>query len=219
MKHALFSAAALLLLPACTYSVSGHAENRSVESEGLVASRHVSVPGDAEFAGMIVNAHGEIGRDLDLAGASVRSDAEVGGNLTAEGARVRFTGSVGGNAEIAAGTAYLNARILGDTEIAAGRVTLEGDLSGRLFMDAGHTNLRATVHGPVEIRGHGRNEGRNGRVEVSGHLAQGGLICATEVEIQRSARIEGDLLVISDLRPAGDGFRYEPLNGRDCDQI
>ncbi len=219
MKHALICSVALLMLPACTYSVSGQAENRSVESEGLVASRHVSVPGDAEFSGMIVNAHGEIGRDLELAGASVRSDADVGGNLTAEGARVRFTGSVGGNAEIAAGTAYLNARILGDTEIAAGRVTLDGELSGRLEMDAGHMDLRATVWGPVEIRGHGRNDGRNGRVELSGRLAQGGRICASQVDIQRSARIEGDLLVISDTRPAGDGFRYEPLSGRDCDRI
>ncbi|WP_203292263.1 hypothetical protein [Maricaulis parjimensis] len=219
MKHALFCAAALMLLPACTYSVSGHAENRSVESAGVVASRNVDVPGDAEFAGMIVNAQGDIGRDLELAGASVRSSANVGGNLIAEGARVRFTGTVGGDAEIAAGTAYLNARISGNTEIAAGRVTLDGELGGRLDMDAGHMNLRGTVMGPVAIRGHGRNDEHNGRVELSGRLAQGGMICAAEVEIRRTARIEGDLLVIADTRPAGDGFRYEPLNGRDCDRV
>ena len=219
MKHVLVCAAALMLLPACTYSVSGHGDNRSAESAGMVASRHVDVPGDAEFSGMIVNAHGDVGRDLELSGASVRSNADVGGNLTAEGARVRFTGTVGGNAEIAAGTAYLDARILGNTEIAAGRIILDGDLAGRLVMDAGHMNVRGIVRGPVEIRGHGRNDGHNGRVELSGHLAQGGLICAAEVEIGRSARIEGDLLVISDHRPAGDGFRYEALNGRDCDRL
>ena len=87
------------------------------------------------------------------------------------------------------------------------------------MMDAGHSKLRGVVRGPVEIRGHGRESGRNGRVEVSGHLAQGGMICAAEVEIDRSARIDGDLLVISNRRPEGEGFRYEALAGRDCDEI
>jgi cytoskeletal protein CcmA (bactofilin family) len=219
LRNSLLCAAALLLLPACTYNVSGSAENRSVESAGLVASNRVDVPGDAEFAGMIVNAHGDVGRDLELAGASVRSDARVGGNLTAEGARVRFTGFVAGNAEFAAGTAYINARIAGDTEIAAGRVTLDGEVGGRLAMDAGRMELRGTVLGPVELRGHGRHEGRNGRIELAGHIAQGGLVCATEVEIRRTARIEGDLLVISNRDPGGEGYRFEPLSGRDCEHI
>ncbi|MFY0637605.1 hypothetical protein [Maricaulis maris] len=219
LTRILLSATAAIALSACTYSVSGHGEGQSVESAGLVASRNVDVPGDAEFAGMLVGADGHVGGDLDLAGASVRSDARVGGNLSAAGGRVRFTGEVDGDAEIDAGTGYVDAVIRGDVTIAAGRITLDGTIGGGLEMDAGRMDLRADISGPVHVRGHGRGDHGNGRVEVSGRLQQGGTICAAEVEIRRNAQIEGELRVISDRRPDGDGFTYEALAGRDCDHL
>ncbi len=219
LTRILLSATAAFALSACTYSVSGQGDSRSVESAGLVASRHVDVPGDAEFAGMLVGADGHVGGDLDLAGASVRSDAHVGGDLIAAGGRVRFTGEVDGNAEIDAGTGFVDADIAGDVTIAAGRITLDGRIGGALEMDGGRMDLRADIAGPVEVRGHGRGEHGNGRVEISGRLRQGGMVCAAEVEIRRDARIEGELRVIADRRPDGEGFTYESLAGRDCDHL
>ncbi|WP_304070446.1 hypothetical protein [Maricaulis maris] len=219
LTRSLLCATAAFALSACTYSVSGHGDNRSVESAGLVASRDVDVPGDAEFSGMFVGADGDVGGDLDLAGASVRSSAHVGGNLTAAGGRVRFTGEVAGDAEIDAGTGYVDAIIRGDAVIAAGRITLDGRIEGALEMDGGRMILRADIAGPVQIRGQGRDDSRNGRVDLAGRLRQGGLICAAEVNIRRAARIEGDLRIISDNRPDGDGFTFEALAGRDCDRV
>lgn len=117
------------------------------------------------------------------------------------------------------GTAQVDARIGGDTVVAAGRITLDGHLLGRLEMDGGHMDLRADVDGPVEIRGAGRNDRGNGRAEITGRLAGGGFICAAEVEIRPGARLDGDFLIISDERPGGEGFRWEPLAGRDCDRV
>lgn len=219
LTRILLSATAAIALSACTYSVSGQGEGRSVKSAGLVASRHVDVPGNAEFAGMLVGADGRVGGDLDLAGASVRSNARVGGNLSAAGGRVRFTGEVDGDAAIEAGTGYVDAIIRGDVVVAAGRITLDGDIGGGLEMDGGRMTLRADIAGPVHVRGHGRGDRGNGRVELSGRLQQGGTICAAEVEIRRGARIEGELRVISDRRPDGEGFTYEALAGRDCDHL
>ncbi|WP_323761268.1 hypothetical protein [Maricaulis sp.] len=219
LTRSLLCAATAFALGACTYSVSGHGDDRSIESAGLVASRDVNVPGDADFSGMFVGADGDVGGDLELAGASVRSNARVGGNLLAAGGRVRFTGEVAGNVEIDAGTGYVDAIIHGDATVAAGRITLDGRIGGALEMDGGRMTLRAVVAGPVQIRGHGRDDGRNGRVDVEGQLQQGGLICASEVNIRRSARIGGELLVISNQRPDGEGFAYEALAGRDCAHI
>ncbi|MAC39673.1 MAG: hypothetical protein CMH93_09150 [Oceanicaulis sp.] len=218
LKSFLFRAAAATALSACTYDVRGKAEDRSVDAAGLVASRNVDVPGDAEFSGMFVGADGRVGRDLELSGATVRSNMIVGRDLEASGGRVRFTGEVGGDAEISAGTADIDARIAGNTQIAAGRVTLDGHLHGSLEMDGGHMVLRADVDGPVTVRGHGRDDG-DGRVEIFGRLGQGGLICAAEVELRSGARLEGGFLVISHTRPDGEGFEWEALGRRDCEDL
>ena len=218
LKPFLLCAAAALALPACTYDVHGKAEDRSVDAAGLVASRDVDVPGDAEFSGMFVGADGRVGRDLELSGATVRADMIVGRDLEASAGRLRFEGEVGGDAEINAGTADVDADIAGDAEIAVGRITLDGRIRGRLTMDGGHMELRADVDGPVRISGHGRNDG-NGRAEIAGRLGQGGWICAEEVEIRPSARIEGPLTVISRERPHGDGFEWEALDWRECEDL
>lgn len=218
LKTTLLCAAAALALPACTYDVHGKAEDRSVDASGLVASRDVDVPGDAEFSGMFVGADGRVGRDVELSGATVRADLIVGRDLEASAGRLRFEGEVGGDAEISAGTADVDAGFGGDVEVAAGRITLDGHIRGRLTMDGGHMELRADVDGPVEISGHGRNDG-NGRAEIAGRLGQGGWICAEEVEIRPSARIEGPLTIISRERPHGDGFEWEALDWRECEDL
>jgi len=218
LKPSLLCAAAVLSLTACTYDVHGRGENQSVDSAGLVASRDVDVPGDAEFSGMFVGADGRVGRDLELSGATVRSNMSVGRNLEASAGRLRFSGDVGGRAEISAGTADVDADIAGDAEIAVGRITLDGHIGGALEMDGGHMVVRADVDGPVTIRGHGRNGG-DGRAEISGRLAGGGLICAAEVEIRPGARLEGDVRIVSRSRPDGEGFAWEALGRRDCEDF
>ena len=107
LKPFLFCAAAATALSACTYDVHGRGEDRSVDAAGLVASRNVDVPGDAEFSGMFVGADGRVGRDLELSGATVRSNMIVGRDLDASGARVRFSGEVGGDAEFYAAVTTL----------------------------------------------------------------------------------------------------------------
>ena len=218
LKPSLLCAAAVLSLTACTYDVHGRGENQSVDSAGLVASRDVDVPGDAEFSGMFVGADGRVGRDLELSGATVRSNMSVGRNLEASAGRLRFSGDVGGRAEISAGTADVDADIAGDAEIAVGRITLDGHIGGALEMDGGHMVVRADVDGSVEIRGHGRNRG-NGRVEIAGTLARGGWICAEEVVFHRTARIEAPLHVISRERPESGDFEWEALGSRECETL
>jgi len=208
-----------LAMTACTYSSHGPEDNRSVESAGMVASRHVDVTGDAEFSGMMVNARGDIGRDLDLAGASVRSNAHVGGDLTAAGANVVFNGTVAGNSEIAGARVNLDAEFEGDVDIAGARVNLDGIVRGRLDAHTARINIRGEILGPVLLIGEG-NE-RSGRVILSGYLAQGGIICASEVEFRTQARFDGELTIIADERPADApaNITYIELDGRDCDRL
>jgi len=220
MYKLILIATSSLAMTACTYSSHGPEDNRSVESAGIIASRHVDVTGDAEFSGVRVNARGEIGRDLDLAGASVRSNASVGGDLTAAGASVVFTGSVAGNSDIAGARVNLDAEFDGDVEIAGARVKFDGVVHGRLEAHTVRINLKGDFLGPVLLIGEGR-EGRSGHALISGYLAQGGIICASEVEFKRQSSFDGELTIISDERPseAPASFTYIELDGRDCDRL
>ena len=220
MYKLILVASTALAMTACTYSSHGPESNRSVESAGMVASRHVDVTGDAEFAGVMVNARGDIGRDLDLAGASVRSNAHVGGDLTAAGANVVFNGTVAGNSEIAGARVNLDAEFEGNVDIAGARVNLDGIVRGRLDAHTARINIRGEILGPVLLIGEGR-EDRNGRAILSGYLAQGGVICASEVEFRTRARFDGELTIIADERPADApaSFTYIELDGRDCDRL
>lgn len=224
MHKLILLAGCALAVTGCTNSTYGPAENRSTESAGVIASRHVDVTGDASFSGMMVRADGNVGRDLDLSGATVRSNAVVGGNLSAAGASVRFTGSVGGNAEIAAATTWLDADFGGDLEVAGARVTLDGRVAGRLDLHGARMNLKGEFLGPVTVIGEGREDEtrhRNGRAILAGNFAQGGFVCATHVEIRTGARFGGAMRVIASERPEGRqaGYSFEPLDGRDCDKI
>ena len=212
-------ATSALAMTACTYSSYGPEDNRSVESAGMVASRNIDVTGDAEFSGMIVRADGRVGRDLDLAGATVRANMEVGGNLTAAGARVNFRGSVAGDSEIATASGNLDADFQGDLIIAAARITIDGRVGGRLEANTARIHLRGDFEGPVLLIGEGTE--KSGRAIISGHLAQGGTICATEIEFRNGAIVDGELRIISESRPENfDGnYEFESLNGRDCDDL
>jgi hypothetical protein len=224
MYKLILLASCAVAVSACTYSSHGSAENRSVSSSGMVASRDVDVTGNAEFSGMIVNANGNVGRDLDLSGASVTSDASVGGDLTASGASVRFTGSVAGNSEIAAATTWLDADFGGNLDVAGARVTIDGRVDGRLELHGAHMSLKGDFLGPVKVIGEGRQSNdrdHNGRAILSGNFAQGGFVCATYVNIRDSARFGAPLRIIASERPEGgpSNFDFEPLDGRDCSRI
>ncbi len=219
MHKIILVASTALAVSACTYSSYGPDDNRSMESSGLVASREVNVSGDAEFSGMVVNARGDIGRDLELAGATVRANADVGGDLDAAGARVRFRGSVAGNADVAAATMHLNAEFGVNLTVAGARVTVDGVVHGETEMHGARMDLRADFRGPVEIIGEGTEA--SGRLIFSGNLAEGGLICATEVEFRDGARLNGDVTVYSETRPSdrAGSFNFIELDGRDCDKM
>lgn len=219
MYKLILVASTALAVSACTYSSYGPADDRSMESSGLVASRHIDVTGDAEFSGMMVNARGDVGRNLELSGATVRADADVGGNLEAAGARVRFRGTVGGDADVSAATMHLNAEIAGDLSVAGARVTIDGTVRGRTEMHAARMNLRGDFLGPVEIIGEGTEE--SGRLIFSGHFAEGAVICATEIEFRSGARLSGDVTIYSETRPSDSAgsFNFIELDGRDCDKM
>tara|TARA_R110002072_G_scaffold73378_1_gene174854 strand:- start:497 stop:1177 length:681 start_codon:yes stop_codon:yes gene_type:complete len=224
MHKLILLAASAMAVTACTNASYGPAENRSTESAGLIAARHLDVTGDAEMAGVLVQANGTVGRDLDLAGARVDSSTAVGGDLSAAGASVRFTGSVGGNAEIAAATTWLDADFAGDLDVAGARVTIDGRVAGRLQLHGARMNLKGDFLGPVEVIGEGRDDGeriRNGRAILAGSFAQGAFVCATHVEFRQSARFAGELRVIASERPEGGpaDYSFELLDGRDCDKI
>ena len=224
MHKFILLATCAMAVSACTNSAYGPADNRSVSSSGMVASRHVDVTGNAEFSGMIVSAHGTVGRDLDLSGARVTSDATVGGDLTAAGASVRFTGSVAGDAEVAAATAWLDADFGGNLDVAGARVTIDGRVDGRLDLHGAHMSLRGDFLGPIEVVGEGRqSEDRehNGRAILSGNFAQGGFVCATYVDIRDTARFGAPVRIIASERPEGgpSNYDFEPLDGRECSRI
>ncbi|PIW30212.1 MAG: hypothetical protein COW29_04475 [Rhodobacterales bacterium CG15_BIG_FIL_POST_REV_8_21_14_020_59_13] len=219
MKAILLITAAATALAGCSYSARGPAENRSVERAGLVASGDVDATGSAEYSGLFVDAGGNISRDLSLAGANVVSDARVGGNLNIEGARIRFTGSVEGDTEIAGAAIYLDGLFGGRMEVIGARAIIDGNILGELDATGTRFNLRGNFASPVHIRGSGDN-GRNGRVMVSGTLEQGGYICARHVNFRSNARVNGALHIIAEARPDWDGaFDYEPLGPRDCEDI
>lgn len=224
MHKLILLAGCALAMTGCSNSTYGPANNRSTESAGLIAARHVDVTGDAEFSGMMVRASGHVGQDLDLSGATVRSDANVGGNLSAAGASVRFTGTVGGDADIAAATGWLDADFGGDLAVAAARVTIDGRVAGRLDLHGARMTLKGDYLGPVSVIGEGRNDEnrhRNGRAILAGNFAQGGFVCATHVEIRSTAQFGGEMRIIASERPEGvqGGYSFEPLDGRACDKI
>ncbi len=219
IKAALFGMSALAL-SACTYSTYGAGDARSVEGEGLVASRDVDVPGDASFEGMMVGVDGRVGRDLNMEGASVRGNVDVGRDLNAEGARVRFRGSVGRNADIAAATAELRAQIEGRLEIAGARMTIDGYVRGSTEIDGARMMLDGEFMGPIEVYGAGSDDG-SGRAILSGSFLDGGLFCATYIDIERSAVFEGDFRFVSEDRPDNlpSNGSYEALDGRICQDM
>jgi cytoskeletal protein CcmA (bactofilin family) len=212
-------ATSALAMTACTYSSHGPEDDHSVESAGMIASRNIDVTGDAEFAGMIVRADGKVGRDLELAGATVRSNMEVGGDLSVAGARVNFRGSVAGTSDVATASGNLDADFQGDLNVAAARITIDGRVGGRLEANTARIHLRGEFDGPVLLIGEGNDQ--SGHAIISGHLAQGGTICATEIEFRDEARVDGELILISDDRPENYGGSYEfrSLDGRDCDDL
>lgn len=217
MIRTVFIGASALVMTACTYSSYGAGDERSVESSGLVASRNVDVPGDADFEGMMVGVDGRVGGDLNMAGASVRGNVEVGGDLLAEGARVRFRGTVAGNAEIAAATTEIDAEIDGRLEMAGARLTVDGRVSGPAEIDGARMMLEADFRGPIEVYGAGSDDG-SGRAILAGRFRSGGTVCATYIDIEPSAEFAGEFLFISETRPnrMPENARFEALDGRLC---
>jgi|GEM_PF-1822873 len=219
LKRLTLVAVTALAASACSYNSYGTAENRSIEGSGMVASRNVDVPGDADFSGMMVGVDGYVGRDLSVSGATVRAHVDVGRDLSAEGARVRFRGDVGGNADVAAATAELQADIAGRLVIAGARFTIDGSVQGDTEANGARMDFRGDFVGPVHIVGEGDRE--SGRAILAGRFLGGGRVCATEIEIRRQAEFDGDFLFIAEERPAGlpQSARYERLDGRECDRI
>ena len=129
----------------------------------------------------------------------------------------------------------------GDTAVAGTEIEFSGVVQGEFSAAAIEMSIGGRLDGPVRLMAQPSDRHRgwratfdengtragssNGLAEITGHLAQGGAVCARQVVITRNARIEGPLHVWSDEEidirsgaSVGEIVR-EDRNGRDCDDI
>jgi len=217
--------AAGTLLTACVQAQDG----ATTTFDGLAGSRTVDTDGNVSMNGAAVTLEGRIGGWVEMNGASVDVDAQIGGHLEANGASVEIRGQVGGHSEINGANVDLNGRFIGPIELNAGNAELRGQFAAPLVANAGSLELLGDHSARVEVSGQGRDRsflgrprGDRSRVTVSGHLADGGTICAYEVVFRSGATLGGPLRIISDdypELPAGmnaDLVTHETRNGERC---
>ncbi|MGX6647786.1 hypothetical protein ACWCOP_07570 [Maricaulaceae bacterium MS644] len=176
--------------------------------DGLVGSQSLDTDGDVEMNGMAVSLQGRVGGNALMNGAAVDVDARIRGDLEANGGAADIEGSVGGSTLVNAGAAELTGSFSGPVEINAGAAELSGFFQEGFVATAGALEFSGEARGPVRIMGSGRERGMFGRrdgdrsrVEISGDLQAGGMICAHEVKFTSSARIGAPLAVEADSAP------------------
>jgi cytoskeletal protein CcmA (bactofilin family) len=143
---------------------------------------------DQYLAGRDVEVHAQVTGDVVAAGGTVTISAPVTGDVIVAAETCRLKGAVGDDVR-AAGRQVLVASTVADHLVAAGqKVTLEPESSiGTWAWIAGE---RVRIDGRVggEVRVAAR------RVSLGGHVVGDARIIADEIEIRRTAVIDGDLL-------------------------
>jgi len=218
----------VMALTACVQADNG----QPLTFDGLTGSRTVNTDGNVSMNGASVSLEGQVGGWVEMNGASVDVDARIGGDLEANGASVEIYGQVNGASEINGGSVTLDGVFVGPIELNAARARVEGQFASQLTANAGGLTLAGDHAAPVEISGQGRDRTLFGRarqdtswVEVEGHLAAGGRVCAHEVRFGRNATL-GDVLHVEADEPPRlpegvnpDQVVYTPRDGGTCRDV
>ena len=154
-------------------------EGEVLEDDLLVAGDTIMINGDVSgdliAAGGSIKVAGRVDDDAWIAGGSLIIDGKIGDDLRAAGGDIRLRGSVADNAMIAGGTITTssNSDVVGDLDVAGGSIEI-----------AGHVGADLSCGG--------------GSVVIGGAVDGNATICADNIQILQSARIQGDLKYTSD---------------------
>jgi cytoskeletal protein CcmA (bactofilin family) len=188
----LFLSAILVCTPAAATEMVGAdqynlGEGEVLEDDLIVAGGTIMIDGDVSgdliAAGGNIEVAGRVDDDAWIAGGSLIIDGEIGDDLRAAGGDIRLRGSVADNAMIAGGTITTssNSDVGGDLDVAGGSIEIAGHVGADLSCNGGSVVIGGTVDGNATI-------------------------CADDIRILQSARIQGDLEYTSDKEieiPAG----------------
>jgi len=177
-------ATATEMVPADQYNLG---EGEVLEDDLIVAGDTIMIDGDVSgdliAAGGSIEVAGRVDDDAWIAGGSLIIDGEIGDDLRAAGGSIHLRGSVADNAMIAGGTITTssNSDVGGDLDAAGGSIEIAGHVGADLSCGGGIVVMGGTVDGNATI-------------------------CADDIRILPSARIQGDLKYTSDKEikiPAG----------------
>jgi len=155
----------------------------------------------------------------------------VQGEASIAGGDVYWSGYAGRDLSIAAGSLLVEGVVERDGSFAAADMRINAEIRGELRAQADDMFVGADVSGPTrlvaadDIRRSRRNDPEHGRIELAGHLSQGGEVCTRTLIIGPDARIDGTLHVWAESDPViasgarVNDLRFEARDGRDCDDI
>ncbi len=174
-----------------------------------------SWPGVATGGGALI-ATGAIPEDIYLAGSTVTADVQVKGDVVAAGGVVTVGGSATEGVLAAGGVVDLKGKVADDVRAAGGVVNLEGAVGHDAVLAGGTVNLlpRSSVGGRgflaggvVRVDGSVGGDLRvaAGKVILNGKVKGAVKIVADEVEIGKTAEVDGKIYCRSRVAP-----RIEP---------
>jgi cytoskeletal protein CcmA (bactofilin family) len=151
-----------------------------------------------------VSLRGVISEDTYTAGGTVFCSAQIQGDLVASGGTVLMDGQVDNDALLFAGTISITGPIGDDIRAMGGNITLNSQVGGDAVIAGGSLSLgsRSNVKGRALLAGgsilvagdiqHGLNAA-GGRIVIAGHIHGDVDLEGGEIEIQKGARIDGNL--------------------------
>ncbi len=158
-----------------------------LEDDLIVAGETIVIAGDVSgdliAAGGSIEVAGRVDDDAWIAGGSLIIDGEIGDDLRVAGGDIHLRGSVADNVMIAGGTITTSSKsdVGGDLDAAGGSIEIAGHVGADLSCNGGSVVIGGTIDGNTTI-------------------------CADDIRILQSARIQGDLEYTSDKEieiPAG----------------
>ena len=202
--------------------------------------------GDYSTIGGDLDLRGRVGGDVSLLSGDVNADdLQVGGDVSIAAGDVDFSGAVDGEASVAAGDVVWSADTSGELSIAAGDLDVDARVGGETSLAAGSMNIRgefrdsftaeaARITFDAEVFGDTtlvagddfrprRRDADYGRVELDGHFHEDLTVCAIDVDLSDSLRVEGRLEIWAEEAPDQNGSMsdivFHDRDGRDCDDL
>lgn len=225
MKHILLGASVLAMLSTGAYAQS--TQNHSFN--GLASRQTLDTDGNVDMNGAAVSLSGRIGGDVDMNGAAIDLHGEVGGNVYANGGAIEVDAIVAGETEVNGGAITLEGQFDGPTHINGGAIDLQGIFNQGFSANFGALDFTGSAYGPVELSGKGRRgifrRADRSKVRIGGNLAEGGAICAHEVEFRANTSIGAELVILADSEPDypdslnTELVRYQARDSQRCDDI